>query len=1058
MTNPIRLAIILTFLFFANTAIAKENTSAAKLLSQSGVQGGLVVHVGCGDGRLTVDLLTNDSYRVHGLDADKDNVAKARQLILSEKLAGKIAVDLLRSAELPLIDNLVNLLVVSEGSRVSEGEITRVLAPGGVAMTEKGGKWSKRVKPRPNDIDQWTHYLHDASGNAVANDLQSGPPRHMQWVGGPEWTRGHHTLASMSAVVSANGRVFSIVDESPAADVKVPSRWSVTARDAFSGVLLWKRDIPKWAYHLRKFRSGPVQLPRTLVTDGPRVYVPLGINAPVSTLDAATGDLLATYEATKAAEELLVLDGKLLVLTGAEYSEQATAAPALAGIANSRERSLIAIDTSNGKVLWKKTYDGVDRPTSQTLAAAKGKVFFQVGRGVVCTDIASGKILWSTAENIKPRANPKPAAEKGKKKRPSKTRGPGLTQVTLVIKDDVVLSAARTLNALDIDTGKTLWSCPVGAGFRSPPDVFVVQGLVWLGPGFTQGRDLHTGEVKKTNNAASQVWTAGHHHRCYRNKATEQFIITGKRGIEFLDVDGDDHSRHNWVRGLCQYGVMPCNGLVYAPPHSCGCFMEAKIMGFWALAPETSTKAKLATDRLEQGPAYDTVVQGENREQDWPTYRGNSRRSAVGGPIAGKLAPRWKTKVGERLTAPVVADGNVLVASQIRHQVISLDAQDGSEKWTYTAGGRIDSPPTFDKGRVLFGSADGWVYCLRATDGKLIWRFLAAPSERKTVFHNQVESVWPVHGNVLIENGIAYFSAGRNSYLDGGIHFYALDVKTGKVLHQNTVADENATIAHTPTERKADLNRRIDQNSTDDKTFKSPDRSDAFSMAGIRRDLLVSDGTSIYLRTQRFDHELVPQKTKGRHLFSTSGLLDAAENHRSHWVLGVGDFSRTPVAYSWIANNDKGRGGTELAVPNGLMLCFDDEHVWGVRRNGNRLFSRANTPFSPNDKIEPDFRRVPKGGVEEKEWENNLPMHPRAMLNAGGKIVLGGMPIGTTPEEQGKALSGKLGGVVWIGSTEKGETDSQYKLASPPVWDGMAVANESLFISTEAGQVICLGP
>ena len=44
-----------------------------------------------------------------------------------------------------------------------------------------------------------------------------------------------------------------------------------------------------------------------------------------------------------------------------------------------------------------------------------------------------------------------------------------------------------------------------------------------------------------------------------------------------------------------------------------------------------------------------------------------------------------------------------------------------------TAGGRIDTPPTIADGLCLFGSHDGWVYCLRAADGRLAWRFRAAP-------------------------------------------------------------------------------------------------------------------------------------------------------------------------------------------------------------------------------------------------------------------------------------------------------------------------------------------
>jgi outer membrane protein assembly factor BamB len=98
-----------------------------------------------------------------------------------------------------------------------------------------------------------------------------------------------------------------------------------------------------------------------------------------------------------------------------------------------------------------------------------------------------------------------------------------------------------------------------------------------------------------------------------------------------------------------------------------------------------------------------------------------------------------------------------------------MDATNGSTLWNYIAGGRIDSPPTIYQGRVLFGSADGYVYCLNSEDGALIWRFRAAPMNLRMVAFEQVESVWPVHGSVLIQNDRVYCVAGRSVFMDGGI-------------------------------------------------------------------------------------------------------------------------------------------------------------------------------------------------------------------------------------------------------------------------------------------------
>jgi len=45
--------------------------------------------------------------------------------------------------------------------------------------------WSLLVKPWPDDIDHWTHFLHSAAGNAVAADRRVGHARALQWIAKP---------------------------------------------------------------------------------------------------------------------------------------------------------------------------------------------------------------------------------------------------------------------------------------------------------------------------------------------------------------------------------------------------------------------------------------------------------------------------------------------------------------------------------------------------------------------------------------------------------------------------------------------------------------------------------------------------------------------------------------------------------------------------------------------------------------------------------------------------------------------------------------------------------
>ena len=286
----------------AQTAVNAADRESQRALGQqilqaTGARGGLIVHLGCGDGQLTTALHADKDCLVHGLDADPNRVDAARRHVRSLGLYGKVSVDTFDGRHLPYIDHLVNLVVadgpgvVSTDSGLTDGvpmdEVMRVLAPGGVAYIKDGASWTKAVKPWPEEIDQWTHFLHGPDNNAVAADSVVGPPRRMQWLAEPKWTRHHGpdkgTQPAIRAVVAAGGRIHYLVDETTAAHIKVPSRWSLVTRDAFNGVLLWKRPLP-----IREFPRRLEQLWRALVTDGDRLYVPLGTEEPLSALDSET--------------------------------------------------------------------------------------------------------------------------------------------------------------------------------------------------------------------------------------------------------------------------------------------------------------------------------------------------------------------------------------------------------------------------------------------------------------------------------------------------------------------------------------------------------------------------------------------------------------------------------------------------------------------------------------------------------------------------------------------------------------------------------------------------
>ncbi len=1021
---------------------------ARKVLELSGFKGGLIVHLGSTDGRLTAALRAGGSCLVHGLAPDAASAEKARQHIQSLGLYGSVAVEPWSGGRLPYAENLVNLLVAEDLHGLSLEEVLRVLAPGGAACIRRDGTWTRTVKPRPPEIDDWTHALYDASNNAVSHDRAVGPPRHLQWLAEPQNARHHETLASVSVAVSAGGRLFSIVDEAPAASVLLPPLWRLVARDAFNGLLLWKRPIAAWQPHLGAAQNGPARLSRRLVAHGDRVYVTLGLEAPLTALDAATGETVATYDATQSTEEILFRDGVLYLV----------ASRPAAGGDTPREKAVMAVEAAAGRVLWRRE---AVRPLPLSLATDGNRVFWLAPDGVVCVDARTGADVWRADRQVT-------------RKRPA------WSAPTLVVQSDVVLCADRRPEAVpDVDestgkpiarwlaegagagdlvaysakTGQTLWSAKCAEAYHSPIDVLVNDGLVWLGrsrarngPDFTVAFDLLTGEAGRRISPERAFATTMPHHRCHRNRATGRYLVTGRTGVEFIDLRTGEAFRHHWVRGSCQYGVVPANGLLYAPPHSCACYIEAKLTGFLALKPAEPADRpgakpvdEIEASRRVAGRAIDESGSPDDAEADrgdWPTYRHDPARSGHT-PVAvpAELKCAWQTRIVGRPSAPVIAGGRVLAASVDAHTVHAFDAGNGRPLWQFIAGGRVDSPPTIARGLAVFGSADGWVYCLRVSDGQLAWRYRAAPEERRLAALGQLESAWPVHGSVLVRDGAVYCAAGRSSYLDGGIRLVRLDLKTGRKLAEQCL------------------------DSRQPRTGEQPDEPRMFEMPGALPDVLSCDGQLVYMRHLAFDpHDLKPRKAPA-HLYSPAGFLDDDWWHRTYWIFGEHFYS------GYIGWYFAGR-----ETPAGRLLVIDDREICGfgyrpefyrtATEHRYHLFAmeRRSVPGQPAaDYARANRDYAPSGAAKSRApvaWSRDVPLLARAMVHAGKTLFLAGPPASALRSPS--AYDGAEGAVLCAVSAEDGKTLAEHRLDAVPTFDGMAAAKGRLYLTTRDGRLLCL--
>ena len=1113
---PRRRSIVLLALCALLPLCPVPGQTGGDLLKQSGVTGGLVVHVGCGDGACLAPL-AGDGYIVHGLDADPARVAAAREKLRGMGTYGRVSVDRWDGKNLPYADNLVNLLVLPNADRrLPSEEIARVLAPRGVVLAaeplatrhtlarrslDEGGSlaaqspaglkgWHKYTKPVPPEIDDWTHYLHGADGNPVADDSVVGPPTRLQWVGSPKWARHHDHMASMTSLVSAGGRLFYIFDEGPTASIQLPSDWQLIARDAFNGTVLWKRRIDRWNTRQYPLKSGPAHLLRRLVAVGDRVYVTLGIDAPVTALDAATGKTVRTYEGSRFAREILASEGMLFLVADTSRSKL----PDFRRVSsyvwdNTRKanvdwgwsgssRKVMAYDAGSGKPLWQKAFPVA--PCS--LAADANRVVFHDGGKLVCLDRGKGATLWEGVPS------------------PAKLPVQSNTGPRVLLHENVVLLAANNgkMSGWDSVTGKRLWEQKHRpSGHLSLKDLFVVDDLAWTAAiagsgddGVFAGHDLLTGEIKREFEPDVKVhWF---HHRCYPAKAAGKYLITGRQGTEYIDLEKQSWTPNHWVRGGCIYGVMPCNGMTYASMHACGCQLEAKLTGFNALASGPLKLPKTdASPRLEKGPAYASPNRqsaiGNPQSPDWPTYRHDAGRSGSSASAVGAaLGSAWRAEIGGRLTAPTVAAGKLYVASIDRHTLHALDVSTGREAWSFTAGGRIDSPPTCFKGLVLFGSADGYVYAVRASDGALAWRFRAAPVDRRMMAWEQLESAWPVHGSVLVYDGVLYCTAGRSFYLDGGVRMLRLDPLSGKLIGESVMD-------HMDPVSGQDMHRAY------------LEKTQGNNMPVGLSDILSCDGRHVWMRSQKLTldgkrleiglEDINDQPPEDCHLFCQIGFLDDSYFFRSYWTYG----RRVGGGYGgWF---QAGR-----LVPSGRILCYDDERVYGYGRKPQYMVNSSVIEYQffaadksvtreTIDRIRKAERamnaRSKKRNASSSDWRLRHFFPPKeltatqfrwtldqpsvlaramavaadAVLVAGPRDILDERWTYSLPDDpevrkalvrQAELLSGAHGGELWVLDKADGKVRERRVLRTVPVFDGFAVAGGALFMSGVDGSVTCL--
>jgi outer membrane protein assembly factor BamB len=355
-----------------------------------------------------------------------------------------------------------------------------------------------------------------------------------------------------------------------------------------------------------------------------------------------------------------------------------------------------------------------------------------------------------------------------------------------------------------------------------------------------------------------------------------------------------------------------------------------------------------------------------------------------------------------------VVDSRIFVPLVDEHQVVTMNGLDGQQQWEYTTGGRIDSPPVYYRGTLLFGSADGWVYCVRAGDGRLVWRFHAAPEQRLIGAFGQLESAWPVHGSISVLNGIAYFAAGRSSHLDGGIYLFAVDAVSGKLRYQKRLQGPSYDI------------NNISQN------YKLP--------MGALPDILQCDGELIYMRNLVFNaklqRQMPPRRQTSDRIHAKGGLLDDSYFKRIPWSFGPkSSYAR--------------------------LVVHDQTAAYFIRMFDSLRGLDPSVYFTPGKEGYLLFATDKETGKQ--IWKKRIPVRVNAMVATDKLLFVAGLPDVVDPNDPLAAFEARKGGMLSACDKTDGKTLWEYKLSSPPVFNGLVAANGCLYVAMKNGMMVAFG-
>jgi outer membrane protein assembly factor BamB len=376
----------------------------------------------------------------------------------------------------------------------------------------------------------------------------------------------------------------------------------------------------------------------------------------------------------------------------------------------------------------------------------------------------------------------------------------------------------------------------------------------------------------------------------------------------------------------------------------------------------------------------------------------------------------------DRAFHTAVVGETLYFGSSADDKVYALDTASGEIRWEFYTEGPVRLAPNVANGKVYVGSDDGWVYCLKAEDGTLLWKHRPYDEERRIPGNGRVISTAPVRTGVLVDNGIAYYCAGL--FPSREVFCCALDAESGEEIYceqLKNVSPQGYLLA-------------------------SPTR--LFVPAGRTTPAILNRENAEYLGSL--------EGNGGAYAILAGDTVASGPGRRSGNELQIAEADTRESIASFPGIRMVVKGDMAYLQSKDTLSALNRVQLVAIARERKPLRDQFNALRDPRKQAERDgneaevkrldaeMAALEKAIAEKSDamkacflWEQRCD-HPYALILAGDTLYAGG-------EGEIIAVNTADGDVLWEGEV-LGKAH------------GLSVANGSLFVSTDAGAIHCFAP